>query len=214
MVRNNSGRNTHRNRRRRRRRSAGAAGIATYFLSRPRRFGKSLFLDTLKELFESNEPLFRGLHVHDRWNWSERCPVVRLDFAGGSFKEPGSLQEDVTLQLEYLEETAGVPAREVGAPGRFRRLLQAMHRQTGQRVVVLVDEYDKPILDALANPEMAVANRDFLRGFYGMMTGRLSWTTNEVGASGRRRSAPCCPPPAMTSCCRARSRSSGAAPPA
>ena len=140
-----------------------------YFLSRPRRFGKSLLLDTLKELFEGNEPLFRGLHVHDGWNWSERCPVVRLDFAGGSFKEPGSLNEDVMLQLEYLEETAGVPAREVGAPGRFRRLLQAMHRQTGQRVVVLVDEYDKPILDALANPEMAVANRDFLRGFYGMI---------------------------------------------
>ena len=140
-----------------------------YFLSRPRRFGKSLFLDTLKELFEGNEPLFRGLHVHDRWNWSERCPVVRLDFAGGSFKEPGSLDEDVMLQLEYLEETAGVPAREVGVPGRFRRLLQAMHRQTGQRVAVLVDEYDKPILDALGNPEMAVANRDFLRGFYGMI---------------------------------------------
>ncbi len=142
---------------------------AHYFLSRPRRFGKSLFLDTLKELFEGNEPLFRGLHVHDRWNWSERCPVVRLDFAGGSFKEPGSLNEDVTLQLEYLEETAGVPAREVGAPGRLRRLLQTMHRRTGQRVVVLVDEYDKPILDALADPEMAVANRDFLRGFYGMI---------------------------------------------
>ena len=142
---------------------------ANYFLSRPRRFGKSLFLDTLKELFEGNEPLFRGLHVHDRWDWSERCPVVRLDFAGGSFKEPGSLNEDVMLQLEYLEETAGVPAREVGAPGRLRRLLQALHRQTGQRVAVLVDEYDKPILDALANPEMAVANRDFLRGFYGMI---------------------------------------------
>ena len=140
-----------------------------YFLSRPRRFGKSLFLDTLKELFEGNEPLFRGLHVHDRWNWSERCPVVRLDFAGGSFKEAGSLNEDVMLQLEYLEETAGVPAREVGAPGRLRRLLQTMHRQTGQRVAVLVDEYDKPILDALADPEMAVANRDFLRGFYGMI---------------------------------------------
>ena len=140
-----------------------------YFLSRPRRFGKSLFLDTLKELFEGNEPLFRGLHVHDRWNWSECFPVVRLDFAGGSFKEPGSLNEDLMLQLEYLEETAGVPAREVGAAGRLRRLLQAMHRQTGQRVAVLVDEYDKPILDALANPEMAVANRDFLRGFYGMI---------------------------------------------
>ena len=56
-----------------------------YFLSRPRRFGKSLFLDTLKELFEGNEPLFRGLAVHDGWDWSVRRPVVRLDFGSGSY---------------------------------------------------------------------------------------------------------------------------------
>ena len=142
---------------------------AHYFLSRPRRFGKSLFLDTLKELFEGNEPLFEGLHIHDRWNWSERHPVVRLDFAGGSFKEPGSLHEDVMLQLEYLEDEAGIPPREVNAPGRFRRLLQMLHRQAGQPVAVLVDEYDKPILDALDRPEVACANRDYLRGLYGMI---------------------------------------------
>ena len=140
-----------------------------YVLSRPRRFGKSLFLDTIKELFEGNEPLFEGLHVHAGWNWSQRHPVVRLDFAGGSFKEPGSLYEDVTLQLEHLEAEAGVPPREASPPGRFRRLLQMLHRQTGQPVVVLVDEYDKPILDVLAKPEIAIANRDFLRGLYGMI---------------------------------------------
>ena len=140
-----------------------------YFLSRPRRFGKSLFLDTIKELFEGNERLFTGLHIHDGWNWSERHPVVRLDFAGGSFKDPGSLQEDVTLQLEHLEHEAGIPAREVSAPVRFRRLLQALHRQTGRPVVVLVDEYDKPILDTLSDPDVARANRDYLRGLYGMI---------------------------------------------
>ena len=140
-----------------------------YFLSRPRRFGKSLFLDTIKELFEGNERLFTGLHIHDGWNWSERHPVVRLDFAGGSFKDPGSLEEDVTLQLEHLEHEAGIPAREVSAPVRFRRLLQALHRQTGRPVVVLVDEYDKPILDTLSDPDVARANRDYLRGLYGMI---------------------------------------------
>ena len=57
-----------------------------YFLSRPRRFGKSLFLDTCKELFEGNEPLFKGLYIHDRWDWSVRHPVVRLSFGGGNFK--------------------------------------------------------------------------------------------------------------------------------
>ena len=140
-----------------------------YFLSRPRRFGKSLFLDTLKELFEGSEELFQGLHVHAGHNWSERHPVVRLDFAGGSFKEPASLHEDVTLQLESIEDEMGIPPRQVGAPGRFRRLLQKLHRQTGQPVVVLVDEYDKPILDALEIPEVACANRDYLRGLYGMI---------------------------------------------
>ena len=140
-----------------------------YFLSRPRRFGKSLFLDTLKELFEGNEALFEGLHIHDGWEWSVRHPVVRLDFAGGSFKEPDSLHEDVMLQLEYLEEQEGIAPRQVSAPARFRRLLQALHRKTGQPVAVLVDEYDKPILDALEAPEVARANRDYLRGLYGMI---------------------------------------------
>ena len=62
-----------------------------YFLSRPRRFGKSLFLDTLKELFEGNEPLFEGLAVHDGWDWSVRHPVLRLSFGGGRFREAGGL---------------------------------------------------------------------------------------------------------------------------
>ena len=60
-----------------------------YFLSRPRRFGKSLFLDTLKELFAGNEPLFQGLSIHERWDWSVVHPVLRLDFSRGTFKEPG-----------------------------------------------------------------------------------------------------------------------------
>ena len=140
-----------------------------YFLSRPRRFGKSLFLDTLKEFFEGSEELFTGLHIHDRHDWSQRHPVVRLDFAGGTFKEPANLHEDVALQLEYLEEEAGIPPRQVNAASRFRRLLQTLHRKTGRRVAVLVDEYDKPILDALDEPEAARANRDYLRGLYGMI---------------------------------------------
>ena len=66
-----------------------------YFLSRPRRFGKSLFLDTLKELFEGNEPLFAGLHIHDHWDWSVRHPVLRLDFSSGTYQRPDDLQKEV-----------------------------------------------------------------------------------------------------------------------
>ena len=140
-----------------------------YFLSRPRRFGKSLFLDTLKEFFEGSEELFAGLHVHDGWNWSVRHPVVRLSFGSADFKEPRHLHEDVMLQLEYLEEEAGIPPRQVNAGSRLRRLLRALHRKAGRRVVVLVDEYDKPILDALEEPEAARTNRDYLRGLYGVI---------------------------------------------
>ena len=140
-----------------------------YFLSRPRRFGKSLFLDTLKELFEGNEELFAGLYIHHRHDWSVHHPVVRLSFGGGNFKEPGELHEDVMLQLEDLEEEAEIAVRRVSAPARLRRLLQALHRKAGRRVAVLVDEYDKPILDALETPEIARANRDYLRGLYGVI---------------------------------------------
>ena len=141
-----------------------------YFLARPRRFGKSLFLDTMKELFEGSRELFAGLHIHDRHNWTERHPVVRLSFGGGSFTEPTNLHANVMAQLEGVAEQAGVSARYATAPERFAHLLRTLHAHSGQRVVVLVDEYDKPILDALVEtPEVARANRDFLRGLYGVI---------------------------------------------
>ena len=137
-----------------------------YFLSRPRRFGKSLFLDTLKELFEGNEALFRGLAAHGHWDWSIRYPVVRLDFGRGSHRRPEELLRDVTAQLDAAARAAGIESRYDTAGARFAHLLRALHERTRQRVVVLVDEYDKPILDVLDKPEVAVANRDCLRGLY------------------------------------------------
>ena len=136
-----------------------------YFLSRPRRFGKSLLLDTLKELFEGNEALFRGLHIHDKWDWGTRYPVVRLHFGAGDFTDPAQLAEDVRDQLAKLEAEHGIAPSAASAPFRFRHLIAALREQTGQRVAVLVDEYDKPILDALGTPA-AAANRQFLRGLY------------------------------------------------
>ena len=140
-----------------------------YFLSRPRRFGKSLLLDTLKELFEGSEALFAGLHIHDRWDWSVRHPVVRLSFGGGHFGEPGYVRTSAMAQLAAAGQDAGVEAEHDTGPERFRALLRALHAKTGRRVAVLVDEYDKPILDALETPDVARANRDFLRGLYGVI---------------------------------------------
>ena len=138
-----------------------------YFLSRPRRFGKSLFLDTLRELFLGSEPLFRGLAIHDQWNWSVCRPVVRLSLGGGPYSEPGLIKADVMERLDAIEEEHAVRTTHTTAPGRLRSLLAALHSKTGRRAVVLVDEYDKPILDALHVPEVARANRDFLRALYG-----------------------------------------------
>ena len=140
-----------------------------YFLSRPRRFGKSLFLDTLKELFEGSEELFKGLYIHERWTWSARHPVVRLSFGGRHFAAPDDLDANLTAQLDDIEVEVGVTPRYDTAPERFGYLIRTLHRQTGQRVVVLVDEYDKPILDVLENREVARVNRDFLRGLYGVI---------------------------------------------
>lgn len=150
---------------------------AHFFLSRPRRFGKSLLVDTIKELFEGNEPLFRGLAIHDRWDWSASHPVVRLSFGSGVFTEPGELQASVSEQLTEIENNAELAPDYETAAGRFQSVLRELHRKTGRRVVVLVDEYDKPILDPLFSKqpdsngspiesETARSNRDFLRGFY------------------------------------------------
>ena len=141
-----------------------------YFLSRPRRFGKSLLIDTLRELFSGNEPLFRGLAIHDHWDWSETHPVVRLSF-GGKNNEPGDLAADVQAQLAIAERNWGLTPASAGlaGPARLRDLLSRLCGKAGRRVVVLVDEYDKPILDVLDNPAMANANREYLRGFYGVI---------------------------------------------
>ena len=143
-----------------------------FFLSRPRRFGKSLFLDTLKELFEGNEPLFAGLAIHDRWDWAVRHPVLRLSFGSGNFKEPGYVETNLMAQLDAVERRTGVESDYATGPERFAHLLEALHDHAGQPVAVLIDEYDKPILDALEVPDIARANRDFLRGLYAVIKDR------------------------------------------
>ena len=141
-----------------------------YFLSRPRRFGKSLLVSTLKELFEGNEKLFRGLHIHDRWDWTASNPVVRLSF-DSKYSEPGDLENNLENQLTWLEKFAGIEPPDITGPDRFNNLILSLYRKTGQQVVILVDEYDKPILDLLENKQQAEANRAYLHGVYGIIKG-------------------------------------------
>ncbi|WP_040399392.1 AAA family ATPase, partial [Aquaspirillum serpens] len=120
-----------------------------YFLSRPRRFGKSLFLDTLAELWAGNESLFQGLWIHDKWDWSQSYPVIRISFGGGVMRSPEALQERIQHILHSEAERFGLSYRTPSVVDRFIDLIQYAHQKSGQRVVVLVDEYDKPILDNL-----------------------------------------------------------------
>jgi len=142
-----------------------------YFLSRPRRFGKSLLVDTIKALFEGRQALFEGLAIQDHWDWSVTYPVLRLSF-DGKYTAPGEIEQNLRTQLEVIERNAELmPSTPCAAPERLFDLLDRLHHQTGQRVVILVDEYDKPILDALHDPTLARANRDYLRGVYGIIKG-------------------------------------------
>ena len=142
---------------------------AHYFLSRPRRFGKSLLLDTIKELFEGSEELFQGLHIHNRWDWERRHPVARLSFGGGDFTIEGAVATHAVEALDAIASRHGIELEGLSPGGRFNKLLRALHQSAGERVVVLVDEYDKPMLDALDKPDLVRANRDFLRGLYGVI---------------------------------------------
>ncbi len=137
-----------------------------YFLSRPRRFGKSLFVSTLKALFEGRHELFQGLAADDQWDWSVPRPVVRLSFEGGLFTEPGGLHDNLLKQLSSLSRPHGAKLDAVMGPDRFAELLEELHRLVGRRVVVLIDDYDKPIIENLNQPDLARANRNYLRALY------------------------------------------------
>lgn len=140
---------------------------SAYFLSRPRRFGKSLLLDTLKELFEGNQKLFIGLYAEHHWDWSVQYPVIRMSLGSGIAKTTEEVSISLHKQLSQFEaEHKLQPAYENHYPSRFANLIESLHKQSGQRVVVLVDEYDKPILDNLTDSHKALEMRDALRSLY------------------------------------------------
>ncbi|WP_462331072.1 ATP-binding protein, partial [Thiohalocapsa halophila] len=140
-----------------------------YFLSRPRRFGKSLFLDTLAELFSGNEPLFQGLEAHGHWDWGRRYPVIRLGFGGGVLRDRAELDDKIGELLAEAERQLGVASDAPTLSGRLTQIIRLAHERHGERAVVLVDEYDKPIIDNLARPEAARAIRDGLRNLYSVI---------------------------------------------
>ena len=140
-----------------------------YFLSRPRRFGKSLLVSTLKNYFLGRKELFKGLKIDSLEKEWKVYPVFHMDFNGGNFTCKGALNamiDDYISGWEKLYDISGVD-KEVGLGVRFRHVLSKAHEVSGHRAVVLVDEYDKPILDVLdVDKDLEEEHRNILKGFY------------------------------------------------
>ena len=136
------------------------------FLSRPRRFGKSLFLDTLHNIFDGNSELFKGLFIYDRWDWSIKYPVIKISFSGGVHnleQMERFLYSAISLIMKDLDIECNTTNDVIIC---FSELIRAAYEKYNQRVVILIDEYDKPILDNLDDIDSAKILRDALRDFY------------------------------------------------
>lgn len=142
-----------------------------YFLSRPRRFGKSLFLDTLKELFEGNQALFEGLAAYEQWDWSKKHPVIRISFSDGVLRDRAELDQRIEEILQDNQTRIGVTCTHQSLGGQFAELIALTHQKTGQRAVVLIDEYDKPILDNITTSAVALEMREGLKNLYSVLKG-------------------------------------------
>ncbi|MEZ5479699.1 MAG: AAA family ATPase [Thiolinea sp.] len=141
-----------------------------YFLSRPRRFGKSLLIDTLRQLFSGNEALFRGLHIYPHWDWSVTYPVIHISFGAGHLQSRAELERRFRHILRVNQEQLGIecPDQE-DVSSCFSDIIRAAKAKYGRSVVVLVDEYDKPILDNISKPDIATEMRDGLRNLYSVI---------------------------------------------
>lgn len=139
------------------------------FLSRPRRFGKSLTLDTIAELFAGNKSLFTALYAENNWQWGTQYPIIRISFGGGASSENNQASDVILDTLRFLEEKWQVTNNLKTTSARLKAIIEQCYQTTGQKVVILVDEYDKPILDNLTDPDKAIIIRNELRDFYGVI---------------------------------------------
>ena len=139
-----------------------------YFLARPRRFGKSLFLDTLRNLFVGREELFCGLYAEKHWQWNVTYPVIKLDLSG-LFDQYEALVATLHNSLSNNARQLKIILRGENNPDRLRNLIADAHQRYGEKVVLLIDEYDKPMIDNVADLALAKEMRRQLHGFYSVI---------------------------------------------
>jgi hypothetical protein len=140
-----------------------------YFLARPRRFGKSLLVSTLKSAFSGEQALFNGLYLQDHWDWSVQYPVIHISFGRGVVGSVDTLEQIFRAILDETAHYYGTVLEQQHVANRFSELIQKLRSKLGQRVVVLVDEYDKPILDNIEKNDLAIEIREGLRNIYSVI---------------------------------------------
>ena len=136
-----------------------------YFLSRPRRFGKSLLVSTIHSLFSCEKTLFENCWIYDKWNWEKKYPVIKISFSTINYRELG-LKKALELALSKQAQDHGIELKTANYSDQFLELIETLGTKTP--IVVLIDEYDKPIIDYLENSEFEQAekNREILKTFY------------------------------------------------
>ncbi len=136
------------------------------FLARPRRFGKSLFLSTLQYFFEGKRELFKGLYIDSTdWHWTP-YPVLRLDLNNDRYDDLGVLDEILDNHFREWEKKYEVDVKDVNFALRFKTIIRTAHEKTGRQVVILVDEYDKPLVDSISKEKHIEYYRNKLSGIY------------------------------------------------
>ena len=140
-----------------------------YFLARPRRFGKSLFLDTLRNLFEGKREFFNGLYAENHWDWSIKHPVIKLDMSGDS-DSVDALKSALEGKLRRAAKRLDINLSSASEPAKlFEQLIYEAHERHERQVVLLIDEYDKPIIDNIGEIELAQQMRKQLHSFYSVI---------------------------------------------
>ncbi|MDR2345551.1 MAG: AAA family ATPase, partial [Planctomycetaceae bacterium] len=139
-----------------------------YFLSRPRRFGKSLLVSTLEAIFKGRKNLFEGLYIYDKWDWSQQFPVIKIDWAGIDHSTPERMESSLIFHLKNIAQDYGITLSAEFAPDCFVELIKSLHNVTGKPVVVLIDEYDKPVTSHLFDSHLTTI-RTAVHDFYQIM---------------------------------------------
>ena len=139
------------------------------FLARPRRFGKSLFIDTLQEIFEGNKKLFERLYIYDKWDWDIKYPVIKISWSG-ILRDIKDLEDKVFEVFRDNQERLGIKCLEsINTSTCFEQLIKESYKKYNQEVVILIDEYDKPILDVIEDTKQSSLNREFIKGLYSII---------------------------------------------